>query len=154
MGDIVDCNVNHFLYIVSLVIEQLNRDKFENNANNDVQVPLYQQMKLLTYLLENKMDGYSFKEMNNIDFQSNVQKLVIDGEKFENAQYSMEYAAMLHYKIDQFDISTIDKQSNCSIQVQLSNMKKWEFRSADEIFSLLGIDIDVNIMAHNEFECD
>ena len=140
VDEIKDCNNQHLLYIISLVIKQLNQEILKSNhhATNSMNIrkPLYHQMDLLSYLLQIQIDGYLFRGLNKNVFILNIQRFVIDFENISSSsninmneiqeKYSIQYASNLHTKIDQFEISKIYKQSTCTIEFTLSNSKRWE----------------------------
>lgn len=147
MNEIVDCDVNHFLYIASLVVKNLNQEIMKSNAHSinasglHKRKPLYHQMDILSYLLEIEMDGYLFRGCTKEVFQINISRFIIDTDSFhsnignnindyeyneylENISY--EYSEIFHAKVDQYEISKIYKLSSCTIEFTLSNSKRWE----------------------------
>jgi len=132
VNEIDDCDINHFLYIASLVIKNLNQEIMKTNAHSTQTMhkkrPLYHQMDILTYLLEIEMDGYLFRGCSKEVFQINISRFMIDTSNNDDYlnNISMEYSAIFHAKCDQFEISKIYKQSTCTIEFTLSNSKRWE----------------------------
>ena len=107
---IVDCDVDHFLYITALVIRNLNLEIMKSNSQISMlhhKQPLYHQSDILSYLLEIKMDGYLFRKCSKDVFQLNINRFIIDYQHCNDLEIIDQYSANLHTKINQYNVNTI-----------------------------------------------
>eukprot|EP00485_Elphidium_margaritaceum_P009276 CAMPEP_0202693308 /NCGR_PEP_ID=MMETSP1385-20130828/7461_1 /ASSEMBLY_ACC=CAM_ASM_000861 /TAXON_ID=933848 /ORGANISM="Elphidium margaritaceum" /LENGTH=507 /DNA_ID=CAMNT_0049348969 /DNA_START=33 /DNA_END=1552 /DNA_ORIENTATION=+ len=128
VSEIVDCDANHFLYLASLVIKNINQDILKQNslATQMIQTkrPMLDQLDILTYFMDIQMNGYLFRHLHKHVFRRNVTRVLFDTE--HNEQLVLESADRLHAEIDRFDVSRIYCDELCVIEFSSKNSKRWE----------------------------
>eukprot|EP01083_Nonionella_stella_P137436 418154_1 len=117
--DIMRCNPNEFLYVVSMVIDEMNQQI--KNAKQCTKLLLYNKPLILGYLHFNRVDGMSFNGSKH-QFISNIKGIVFnvdnaDANDFLTAIQRHQYAHDLYQNINGFDLSSMFNEipSHCTI---------------------------------------